>query len=719
MRVWPGRPYPLGATWDGLGVNFALFSEQATKVELCLFNGPQSTKEEQRVELIQYTDQVWHAYLPDVRPGQVYGYRVHGPYRPELGLRFNPNKVLVDPYAKSVVRQTKWHGSMFGYKRGTGQNDGGCDFEDNAAYAPLCAVIDPSFVWGDDAPPRIPWSETVIYEAHVKGLTARHPAVPEALRGTYAGLVSEDVIDHLQELGVTSIELMPVHQHEDEPFLLQRGLSNYWGYSTLSFFAPDIRFASSQGFMDQVREFKMMVRALHSAGMEVILDVVYNHTAEGNRWGPTLSLRGIDNLAYYRLQEDKGLYLDFTGTGNSLNMMHPRVLQLIMDSLRYWVLEMHVDGFRFDLASTLARELYDVDRLAAFFDIIHQDPVLSQVKLIAEPWDLGSGGYQVGNFPVQWTEWNGKYRDAVRRYWRGECAVVGELATRLAGSSDLYAHSCRKPHASINFVICHDGFTLQDLVSYEQKHNEANKENNRDGTNSNLSWNCGQEGPSQNEEILALRRRQKRNFMATLFFSIGVPMLSGGDELGRTQQGNNNAYCQDSPLSWYPWDLTSSDASFVRFVRRVSALRRSQPVFKRQNFFQGRSIHGSESKDITWLREDGEEMKHKDWLDPSRCVIGLMLGGDALNEIDERGRSISGDTMLMLVNSNAWPVDFTLPSYTNSDEWQVMLDTRYEEGLPENPKSYQSGAGYSLLEHSLALFRLLAHGNGQKTGTNP
>jgi glycogen operon protein len=700
-------------------VNFALFSEQATKVELCLFNGPQSTKEEQRVELIQYTDQVWHAYLPDVRPGQVYGYRVHGPYRPELGLRFNPNKVLVDPYAKSVVRQTKWHGSMFGYKRGTSQDDGECDFEDNAAYAPLCAVIDPSFVWGDDAPPRIPWSETVIYEAHVKGLTARHPAVPEALRGTYAGLASEDVIDHLQKLGVTSIELMPVHQHEDEPFLLQRGLSNYWGYSTLSFFAPDIRFASSQGFMDQVREFKMMVRALHSAGMEVILDVVYNHTAEGNRWGPTLSLRGIDNLAYYRLQEDKRRYLDFTGTGNSLNMMHPRVLQLIMDSLRYWVLEMHVDGFRFDLASTLARELYDVDRLAAFFDIIHQDPVLSQVKLIAEPWDLGSGGYQVGNFPVQWTEWNGKYRDAVRRYWRGECAVVGELATRLAGSSDLYAHSCRKPHASINFVTCHDGFTLQDLVSYEQKHNQANKENNRDGANSNLSWNCGQEGPSQNEEILVLRRRQKRNFMATLFFSIGVPMLSGGDELGRTQQGNNNAYCQDSLLSWYPWDLTSSDASFVRFVRRVSALRRSQPVFKRQNFFQGRSIHGSESKDITWLREDGEEMKHKDWLDPSRCVIGLMLGGDALNEIDERGRSIIGDTMLMLVNSNGWPVDFTLPSYTNSDEWQVMLDTRYEEGLPENPKSYQSGAGYSLLEHSLALFRLLAHGNGQKTGANP
>ncbi|MBS3780045.1 MAG: glycogen debranching protein GlgX [Desulfovermiculus sp.] len=707
MRVWPGRPYPLGATWDGLGVNFALFSEQATKVELCLFNGPQSTKEEQRVELIQYTDQIWHAYLPDARPGQVYGYRVHGPYRPERGLRFNPHKVLVDPYAKSVVRQTNWHGSMFGYKQGTGQEEGGCDPRDNAAYAPLCAVIDPSFVWGDDAPPRIPWSETVIYEAHVKGLTARYPAVPEALRGTYAGLASEEVIDHLQKLGVTSIELMPVHQHEDEPFLLQRGLSNYWGYSTLSFFAPDLRFASGRGFMDQVREFKMMVRALHSAGMEVILDVVYNHTAEGNRWGPTLSLRGIDNLAYYRLQEDKRRYLDFTGTGNSLNMMHPRVLQLIMDSLRYWVLEMHVDGFRFDLASTLARELYDVDRLASFFDIIHQDPVLSQVKLIAEPWDLGSGGYQVGNFPVQWTEWNGKYRDAVRRYWRGDCGVVGELATRLAGSSDLYAHSCRKPHASINFITCHDGFTLQDLVSYEQKHNQANKENNRDGTNTNLSWNCGQEGPSQDEEILALRRRQKRNFMATLFFSIGVPMLSGGDELGRTQQGNNNAYCQDSPLTWYPWDLTSSDASFLRFVRRVSALRRWQPVFKRQNFFQGRSIHGSESKDITWLCEDGGEMKHKDWLDSSRCVIGLMLGGDALNEIDERGRSISGDTILMLVNSNGWPVDFILPSYTNSDEWQVILDTRYEEGLPEGAGTYPCGMGYSLLEHSLALFRLV------------
>ena len=710
MRVWPGRPYPLGATWDGLGVNFALFTEHADRVELCLFDSAQSRQEKQRIELLQFTDQVWHAYLPDVRPGQVYGYRVHGPYRPEMGLRFNPQKVLVDPYAKSVVRQTQWNEAMYGYRLGALHEDAGRDQRDNAAYAPLCAVIDPSFVWGDDAPPRIPWSETVIYETHVKGLTAQHPGVPKELRGTYSGLACDEVITHLQKLGVTSIELMPVHQHEDEPFLIQRGLSNYWGYSTLSFFAPDIRFASSTGYMDQVREFKMMVRALHAAGMEVILDVVYNHTAEGNRWGPTLSLRGIDNLAYYRLQEDKRLYLDFTGTGNSLNMMHPRVLQLIMDSLRYWVLEMHVDGFRFDLASTLARELYDVDRLAAFFDIIHQDPVLSQVKLIAEPWDLGSGGYQVGNFPVQWTEWNGKYRDAIRKYWRGECAVVGEMATRLAGSSDLYAHNCRKPHASINFVTCHDGFTLQDLVSYEQKRNQANKENNRDGNNTNLSWNCGQEGPSRDPEVMELRMRQKRNFMATLFFSLGVPMISGGDELGRTQQGNNNAYCQDSPLSWYSWELEDKDESFLRFVRRVAALRRSQPVFKRQNFFQGRSNHGSERKDITWLRDDGLEMGHKDWLDTSRCVIGLMLGGEAIEEIDERGRPIVGDTMLMLVNSNARPVDFVLPSYTNSDLWELVVDTRWEEGLPEGPlpEMHSSASDYHLVAHSLALFRLEA-----------
>jgi len=709
MRVWPGRPYPLGATWDGMGVNFALFSEYAQKVELCLFDSPDSTREGQRVVLGQYTDQVWHAYLPDIRPGQVYGYRVHGPYRPELGLRFNPNKVLVDPYAKSIVRQTRWKETMFGYMQGPGQEEGGYDPRDNAAYAPLCVVIDPSFVWGDDTHPRIPWSETVIYEAHVKGLTALHPGVPKELRGTFSGVACEEVIQHLHKLGVTSLELMPVHQHEDEPFLVQRGLTNYWGYSTLSFFAPDLRFTSTSGCMDPVREFKMMVRALHAAGIEVILDVVYNHSAEGNRFGPTLSLRGIDNLAYYRLQEDKRRYLDFTGTGNSLNMMHPRVLQLIMDSLRYWVLEMRVDGFRFDLASTLARELYEVDRLSSFFDIIHQDPVLSQVKLIAEPWDLGSGGYQVGNFPVQWTEWNGKYRDTLRSYWRGEC-VVGELATRLAGSSDLYAHNKRKPHASINFVTCHDGFTLQDLVSYQNKHNQANKENNRDGNNNNLSWNCGQEGPSQDARIEALRRRQKRNFIASLFFSLGVPMLSGGDELGRTQQGNNNAYCQDSFLTWYPWELSGQDTSFLRFVRRVSALRRSQPVFKRQNFFQGRSIHGSERKDITWLKENGREMGHKDWLDPSRCLIGLMLGGDALEEVDERGSSITGDTMLMLVNSNTRPVDFVLPSYTNSDSWELMLDTRYETGMADKASSYKSAVCYPLMEHSLALFRLVKGG---------
>ena len=707
MRVWPGKPYPLGASWDGLGVNFSLFSVHAHKVELCLFDSPTSSKESGRIKLTSYTDQIYHCYLPDCRPGQIYGYRVWGPYDPSSGHRFNEHKVLVDPYAKSVVRPGKLDSSLFGYDPDDPDKDLSKSDQDSAPCAPLGAVIDPSFVWGDDRPPGVPWSETVIYEAHVKGMTMLHPGVPRVLRGTYAGLACEPVIAHLKRLGVTALELMPVHQHQTEPFLIQRGLSNYWGYSSLSFFAPDLRFASGQGGMDPVGEFKMMVRALHAAGIEVILDVVYNHTAEGHRLGPTLCLRGVDNAVYYRLQDNQQYYQDFTGTGNSLNMMHPRVLQMIMDSLRYWILEMHVDGFRFDLASTLARELYEVDRLGAFFDIIHQDPVISQVKLIAEPWDLGEGGYQVGNFPVHWTEWNGQYRDAVRSFWKGDCHVSSELATRLAGSSDLYEHSCRKPHASINFVTCHDGFTLQDLVSYNRKHNELNREGNRDGSEDNLSWNCGEEGPTRNQEVLALRKRQKRNLMATLLFSLGVPMISGGDELSRTQQGNNNAYCQDNELSWYPWDLGEEERSFLRFARRVIAIRRSQPVFKRQNFFRGRSIHGSEFKDITWLRTDGTEMTYTDWTGEVSCVLGVLLGGDAIDELDDKGRPIIGVTLLLFMNSSPEELQCILPAYSDDDSWELMLDTRFEDGRPETTVPLPSGAAYPLLAHSLVLFRLL------------
>ena len=707
MRVWPGKPYPLGASWDGLGVNFAIFSEHAHKVELCLFDSPQSQQESQRIRLISYTDQIFHGYLPDCRPGQIYGYRVHGPYDPARGHRFNEHKILVDPYAKSVVRSAELDSALYGYDPGHPWKDLAKSDLDSAPFAPLCAVIDPSFVWGSDTPPGIPWSETVIYEAHVRGMTMLHPEVPEELRGTYAGLACEPVLSHLKRLGVTALELMPVHQHQTEPFLVQRGLSNYWGYSTLSFFAPELRFASRRGGIDPVGEFKMMVRALHAAGIEVILDVVYNHTAEGHCLGPTLSLRGVDNAVYYRLQGDRRYYQDFTGTGNSLNMMHPRVLQMIMDSLRYWVLEMHVDGFRFDLASTLARELYEVDRLGAFFDIIHQDPVLSQVKLIAEPWDLGEGGYQVGNFPVHWTEWNGKYRDAVRAFWKGDCHISSELATRLAGSSDLYARSCRKPHASINFVTCHDGFTLQDLVSYNRKHNESNLENNRDGTDHNLSWNCGAEGPTSRESVLLLRQRQKRNLTATLLFSLGVPMISGGDELSRSQQGNNNAYCQDNELSWYPWNLDRESRSFLRFVRRAIAIRRTQPVFKRQNFFQGRSIHGSEFKDITWLRPDGREMSLQDWTSGTTCVLGVLLGGDAIDELDDKGRPITGETLLLVMNSSPEDLRTVLPAYSEDDSWELMLDTRFADGRPSVVQPLPSGAEYPLQAHSLALFRLL------------
>jgi len=579
MRIRPGNPYPLGATWDGAGVNFAVFSEHATKVELCLFDSPEAEHESERIALPEQTDMIWHGYVPGILPDQLYGYRVLGPYDPCAGHRFNPNKVVLDPYAKAIGRTIRWCDEMYGYRIGAAEQDLAIDERDNAPYAPLGAVIDTAFTWGEDRHPRTPWHKTVIYELHVKGFTKLHPSVPKKMRGTYAGLSTEEAIRHLADLGVTAVELMPVHHHAYDHHLVQRGLSNYWGYNTLAFLAPDLRYAMAGTPSGSVREFKTLMRNLHTAGLEVILDVVYNHTAEGNHLGPTLSLRGIDNTAYYRLDPaNPRYYIDYTGCGNTLNMLHPRVLQLIMDSLRYWVLEMQVDGFRFDLASALARELHAVDKLGAFFDIIHQDPVLSQVKLIAEPWDLGEGGYQVGNFPVGWAEWNGKYRDAVRRFWKGEGGVVSEMATRLAGSSDLYEHSGRRPYASINFVTSHDGFTLHDLVSYNQKHNEANGENNNDGADDNLSWNCGVEGPSDDPAILSLREKQKRNFLATLLLSQGVPLICGGDEMGRTQRGNNNSYCQDNEISWFHWDLSLAQKDQLEFTRYLIRLLKEQPV---------------------------------------------------------------------------------------------------------------------------------------------
>jgi glycogen operon protein len=704
MRVWPGSPYPLGATWDGVGVNFALFSEHATRVELCLFDSPDDESESLTIPLTEQSHMVWHGYLPVVRPGQLYGYRVHGPYDPANGHRFNPHKVVMDPYAKVVGRTVRWHDSLFGFRRGG--DDLTMDDRDSAAYAPLAAVVDTAFTWGADRPPRTPWHETLIYELHVKGFTRLHPRVSEPLRGTYLGLASEPAIRHLTSLGVTAVELMPVHHHTDEWHLVQRGLRNYWGYNTLSYFAPDVRYASSPSPLECVREFKMMVRALHAAGLEVILDVVYNHTAEGNHLGPTLSLRGIDNRSYYRLQPDaRRFYEDFTGCGNTLNMRSPRVLQLIMDSLRYWVNEMHVDGFRFDLASALARELHAVDKLGAFFDIIHQDPVLSQVKLIAEPWDLGEGGYQVGNFPTKWTEWNGKYRDTVRRFWRGDGGVVSELATRLSGSSDLYEQSGRRPSASINFITAHDGFTLADLVSYNEKHNEANGENNADGENHNLSWNNGVEGPTDDRRILELRARQRRNLMTTLLFSVGVPMISGGDEIGRTQHGNNNAYCQDNEISWTSWGLTAEQEEFLHFTRRVIRIWKEQPVLRRRKFFQGRRIRGADVLDIAWLDPSGAEMTDETWNAPDVRALGVRLNGDAIFDLDERGRRITGDTLLMLLNASADPLPFVLPAVGANEGWEMLVDT----ADPWTPvRRFGSGDRCELRPHSLVMLKLHA-----------
>jgi len=673
MRVWPGSPYPLGATWDGEGVNFAIFSEHAEGVELCLFDAPDDPKETLRVPLRERTDLIWHCYLPDARPGQLYGYRIHGPYAPAEGHRFNPNKLLLDPYGKAISGTVKWDDTLFGYR--IGEDDLVPDERDSAAAAlPKCVVINPAFPWGDDRRPLVPWNRTFIYETHIRGMTMLHPEIPDELRGTYLGMAQEPVINHLLSLGVTTVELMPIHQFVVERELYERGLTNYWGYNSIAFLAPDVRYATG-GLGEQVNEFKTMVKTFHRAGIEVILDVVYNHTGEGNHLGPTLSLRGVDNKSYYRLTpEDERYYMDFTGCGNSLNMLHPRTIQLIMDSLRYWIADMHVDGFRFDLAPALARELYEVNRLGTFFDIIQQDPTISQVKLIAEPWDVGPGGYQVGNFPVGWAEWNGKYRDAIRKFWRGDPGLIPEVASRLSGSSDLYQASGRRTYASINFVTCHDGFTLHDLVSYEQKHNEDNGEGNRDGADDNNSHNWGAEGPADDTRILRMRERIKRNFLATLMLSQGVPMLSHGDEVGRTQRGNNNGYCQDNDKTWIHWDLDQDDRELLEFTRTLTELFHRHPVLRRRSFFTGRTISDQGFKDLTWLRPDGNEMEQHDWDDGSNHVIGMLIHGRATDEVDEQGRPASGETVLLLLNGGPRSRHFTLPK-VGAGQWIEVLNT--------------------------------------------
>ena len=699
MRVWPGSPSPLGATWDGEGTNFAVFSEHATAVDLCLFSHREDAEEAARIRLRERTDQIWHAYLPDVRPGQLYGFLMHGPYAPERGHRFNPAKLLLDPYARAISGTIRWSDALSGYSMEPPMEERDLvpDGTNSAGGLPKCVVVESAFSWGDDKPPRTPWNRTVIYEAHVKGMTMLHPDVPESIRGTYLGLATDPVVDHLLSLGVTAIELLPVHHFVTERRLAEMGLFNYWGYATIGFFAPDVRYATG-ALGQQVAEFKSMVKRFHRAGIEVILDVVYNHTAEGNHLGPTLSFRGIDNSAYYRLEPNWRFYTDWTGTGNTVDIRHSRTMQLVMDSLRYWVADMHVDGFRFDLAPVLARGDVDVSPFAEFFDVVRQDPVVSKVKLIAEPWDLGPGGYQAGRFPIGWGEWNGKYRDITRRYWRGDPGQLGEFASRLVGSSDLFEHSQRSPLASINFVTCHDGFTLHDLVSYESKHNEANGEDNRDGTDDNRSRNWGVEGPTEAVHVIRTRERIKRNFMATLAFSQGVPMISHGDEVGRTQQGNNNAYCQDSPLTWVDWRLTPLQRQLLDFTRAVFAIRAANPVLRRRNFF--RHQPGPEGvKDLTWLRQDGNEMTEADWADPSNHVVGMLILGEATDEIDERGRRLVGEAILLLTNGGARSRPFTLPQLESPGAWVEVLNTAHP-----SPRVVRQGK-VSLVAHSLMLLR--------------
>jgi glycogen operon protein len=686
MIPWPGAAYPLGATFDGEGTNFSLFAEVATRVQLCLFD---ESGRETSVDLPEVDAFCWHGYIPGVKPGQRYGYRVHGPWAPEHGHRANPAKLLLDPYARAIDGGVSWDEAVFGYR--FGDSDGARNDADSARYVPKAVVVDPAYAWEGDQPPRRPLHESIIYELHVKGFTARHPALPPELRGTYAGLAHPAVVDHLVKLGITAVELMPVHAFVHDSVLVERGLRNYWGYNSIGYFAPHGEYSSSGQDGEQVGEFRDMVRTLHRSGIEVILDVVYNHTAEGNHLGPTLSFKGIDNAAYYRLVTDRRqYYMDYTGTGNTLNVRHPHVLQLLMDSLRYWVLEMHVDGFRFDLAATLARELHAVDRLSAFFDLIQQDPVVSQVKLIAEPWDVGEGGYQVGNFPPQWSEWNGKYRDTVRDYWRGQDQTLAEYASRFTGSSDLYESSGRRPLASINFVTAHDGFTLRDLVSYNEKHNEANGEGNADGESHNRSWNMGAEGDTDERAILAARRTQQRNFLATLFLSQGVPMLLAGDELGRTQRGNNNAYCQDNEVSWLDWDRVDQD--LLAFTRRLIWFRRGHPVFQRRRWFQGRPLHGSGVSDIGWFRPDGIEMSEEEWAAGFSKSIGVFLNGRAIPSRGARGERIADDSFYIIFNAHHEPLTFTLPGPAWGRRAVVELETDdAARGSGDGETTYRAG----------------------------
>jgi isoamylase len=716
LKMLAGRPSPLGATWDGEGVHFAVFSQHARKVDLCLYDPEDPSREIACIGFRDHTGYVWHGYIPGLEPGQPYGYRVHGAYEPERGRRFNPSKLLLDPYARAVEGRVNWDAPVFAYQLGHPEGDLSYNDEDSAWGIPRGLVIDNTFDWQGDRRPCTPWHETVIYEVHVKGFTMQHPEVPDELRGTYLGFASDPMIGYLKELGVTAVELLPIHSFVDDNYLLDKGLTNYWGYNTLNFFAPDARYGSRRTPGCEVGEFKEMVRRLHAAGIEVILDVVYNHTAEGNHLGPTFSFKGLDNPTYYRLVDgNPRYYMDYTGCGNSINARSPQVLKMIMDSLRYWVTEMHVDGFRFDLASTLAREKHQVDRLSSFFDIIHQDPIISEVKLIAEPWDIGEGGYQVGNFPSLWAEWNGRYRDTVRAHWKGDHGTTAELAYRLTGSSDLYGDDGRHPYASINFITAHDGFTLHDLVSYNDKHNKANGEDNRDGHDHNLSWNCGVEGETDDPAINALRGQQKRNFLTTLILSQGVPMLLAGDEMGRTQGGNNNAYCQDNEISWLNWNLGEREESLLAFTRRLIGIRNRHPNLRRRKFFRGRPIYGTDIRDIMWLRPDGEEMTPEEWNSEWTKVLGMRLAGETVGEIDENGDPVRDDTLLFLLNAHHEEVEFTLPNGNAAVQWEPVLDTSVGEPDGAAP-AYDGGDVYNLAGRSMVL---LVARTGEAADENP